>query len=306
MITPSDVVWELPEPLSTHDVAMHDGAVVTLRRHGNPAGPRLVLSHGNGLAIDLYYPFWSLLADRFDLVVYDLRKHGWNTSGDLSEHTVPTLVEDFNRTMEAIEHRYGKKLQVGIFHSISGLVALLSARNGRGFEALVLFDPPLCRPGSTYEIAEAAAARNAARTRRRSNSFRSPRELAEVLPYLPSFQRVVPGLFDLMARTTLHEHDGESGYQLRCPPEYEAQIIEYASAFAVAVDLEAIRCPVKAICADPTLPYSFWPSFNLAELMKVEYDFIPDTTHFLQLEKPEECVDRVLEFIDPIIAKRGE
>ncbi len=51
---------------------MDDGTVITLRRHGNPAGPRMVLSHGNGLAADLYYPFWSLLADRFDIVVHDL------------------------------------------------------------------------------------------------------------------------------------------------------------------------------------------------------------------------------------------
>lgn len=78
----------------------------------------------------------------------------------------------------------------------------------------------------------------------------------------------------------------------------------WSIAFAVAVDLEAIRCPAKgaALCADPTLPYSFWPSFNLAELMKVEYDFIPGTTHFLHPEKPAECIDRLLEFIDPIIA----
>ena len=72
----SETVWELPEPLSTHDVRVDDDTVITLRRHGNPQGPRLVMSHGNGLAIDLYYPFWSLLADDFDLIIYDLRNHG--------------------------------------------------------------------------------------------------------------------------------------------------------------------------------------------------------------------------------------
>ena len=47
---------------------MDDGVPIMLRRHGNPSGPRLVLSHGTGLAIDVYYPFWSLLADRFDFL----------------------------------------------------------------------------------------------------------------------------------------------------------------------------------------------------------------------------------------------
>ena len=74
VLTSSETLWEIPEPISTHEVRMDDGAVITLRRHGNPVGPRLVLSHGNGLAIDLYYPFWSLLTGEFDLIVYDLRK----------------------------------------------------------------------------------------------------------------------------------------------------------------------------------------------------------------------------------------
>ena len=58
----SETVWEVPEPLSVCEVHLDDRTITTVRRHGNPAGPRLVLSHGNGLAIDLYYPFWSLLA----------------------------------------------------------------------------------------------------------------------------------------------------------------------------------------------------------------------------------------------------
>ena len=295
------MVWELPAPLSTHDVVMYDGSVVTLRRHGNPDGPRLVLSHGNGLAIDLYYPFWSLLAGEFDLVVYDLRSHGWNATGDLSEHTIPTLVRDFERTTEAIERRYGRKPQVGVFHSLSALVALLSPGVSSGFEALALFDPPLCRPGPTYDIAQASAARNVAHTRRRAASFRSPQELAEVLPYLPPFRRVVPGFFDLMARTTLRKDDEGPGYRLRCPPEYEARIMESVTTFGVAVDPASVRRPVKVIGADPTPPFPYWPTFDLAELLGMDYEFVPGTTHFLQMEKPEECAARLRRFIDPII-----
>ena len=63
----SATLWDVPAPLDTHDVPVDPDTVITLRRHGNPDGPRLVLSHGNGLAIDLYYPFWSLLAEDFRL-----------------------------------------------------------------------------------------------------------------------------------------------------------------------------------------------------------------------------------------------
>ena len=77
MTTP-ETVWEVPEPRSTLEVPVDGGTVVTVRRHGAPDGPRIVLSHGTGLAIDLYYPFWSLLTADFDVIVYDLRNHGWN------------------------------------------------------------------------------------------------------------------------------------------------------------------------------------------------------------------------------------
>ncbi len=42
-----------------------------------------MFTHGCGFAADLYWPFWSLLADDFDVVVYDLRSHGWNEPSDL-------------------------------------------------------------------------------------------------------------------------------------------------------------------------------------------------------------------------------
>ena len=45
-----DLVWDIPEPLSTFDVPLEDGTVTVVRRHGNPAGVRLVMSHGAGLA----------------------------------------------------------------------------------------------------------------------------------------------------------------------------------------------------------------------------------------------------------------
>ncbi|MDE0389097.1 MAG: hypothetical protein OXI75_10400, partial [Rhodospirillales bacterium] len=66
----ADNVWEIPAPLSTFDVRLDADTVTTVRQHGNPSGPRVVLSHGSGLAADLYYPFWSLLADDYDLMVY--------------------------------------------------------------------------------------------------------------------------------------------------------------------------------------------------------------------------------------------
>ena len=48
----------VPAPREAVDLVMRDGAVIRLRRYGQPGATRLVLSHGNGLAINAYLPFW--------------------------------------------------------------------------------------------------------------------------------------------------------------------------------------------------------------------------------------------------------
>ena len=255
------------------------------------------MSHGNGLAVDLYYPFWSLLAADFDLVVYDLRSHGWNDVSALGRHNVPTLVSDHDAVLDAIDREYGEKPQVGVFHSVSALVSLLSPIRGGRYSALVLFDPPLCKPGRSHREFEAAAARAAEFTRRRTERFRSREEFSDVLPYLPPFRRFVPGAWDLMASTTLRERRDGPGYELRCPREYEARMIDYASVFGVAVEFDTLECPVQVIGADPTLPFSYLPTLDLSDITSVDYDFLPEATHFLQLEQPQECAAAMRDFL---------
>ena len=298
-------VWEVPEPDSVLDLQVGADTAIRVRRHGNPDGPRLVLSHGNGLAIDLYYPFWSLLTDEFDVVVHDLRNHGQNTVGPLEGHTLPTLAADHDLVIEAIGAEWGPKPTVGVYHSVSSLAALLAPSSGGNLDALVLFDPPLRRPGVLHEEFDDAAIDQAQRARGRSNRCRSKQNFADLIGFTPTFHDVVDGVGLLAAETTLREAPDGRGYELRCPPEYEAQIIEYARMFAVLVDLVSVQCPVKVIGADPTLPYSYLPSFDLGDIVGVDYDFLPDATHMLQLQQPSECVNVMREFLDSLALLRS-
>ncbi len=284
------------------NVRHDDGSITIVRRHGNPDGPRLLLCHGNGLAIDLYYPFWSLLVDDFDLIVYDLRNHGWNTLGAPQEHNVPNLVRDQEQVIDAVAKTYGDRPTTGVFHSLSALTTLLSPTLSAGrsgtLSAWILFDPPLYRPGPGDPDYDALAKQSAGMTRRRTHRFRKRSDFTDLLSYLPLLVRAVPGATDLMARTVLTESPGEEGYELRCPPEYEAQIIAYIRTYAFLVDFGSLPCPTKVIGSDPTLPYAYLPTFNLSHIQTVDYDFIPETTHFLQLEKPAECARTMCDFME--------
>lgn len=296
----SGPVWRLPKPLSTYAVRVDDDTYITVRRHGTPGGERLFFCHGNGLAIDLYYPFWSLFESEFDIFLYDLRNHGWNKPGSLDRHNVPNMADDHDRVIEAINLHYGPKPTVGVFHSVSAMAALASPTKGIGYEALILFDPPLCQPGRSYEEFETAAMRATASTLRRTEHFDSAEQLIEVLSVLPLYARTVPGVWELWARTTLRDRGDGEGYELRCPREYEARIVEFASVFAIWINFSSMKCPVKVIGADPTLPFSFLPTLELSDVLSVDYDFLPDATHWLQLEQPKECAALTREFMEEI------
>ena len=301
-----ETVWKIPEPLSVREVRLDTNTVTILRRHGNPAGPRLVLCHGNGFAIDLYYPFWSLLAPDFDLVMYDLRNHGWNTVGDREHHNIPTLIRDHELILEAIDHHYGSKPKIGVYHSVSALIALLAAATTTlrtsvqrsPLAAQVLLDPTLCRPGVSQLEFEVAAVRSAELIRRRGYRFQSREDYVELLRYAPAFLRVVPGVRELMARTTLRRSSEGHDYELRCPREYEAQIMQYTRIYCVLVDFDEIPCPTKVIGADPTLPYAYLPTLDLGDMASVDYDFLPETTHLFPLEKPAECAALIGDFVE--------
>ncbi|MCY3876701.1 MAG: alpha/beta hydrolase [Rhodobacteraceae bacterium] len=292
----AETVWKIPDPVSMCEVTLDDDSITTVRRHGNPSGLRLVLSHANGLAADLYYPFWSLLAEDFDLMVYDLRNHGWNRVGARQNHNIPVLMHDHDVILEAIARRYGDEPTVGVFHSVSALISLLSF--SRHLSALILFDPPLRKLTANELEFDAATERLAAQARRRGYRFRTEEEFADLLAYMPGFTRVLAGVRELMASSTLRRSPDGQGFELRCPREYEAQLMEYVRSFSPLLDLEWLPCPTKVIGADPTLSGIYLPAFEMSKVLTLNYDFLPESTHLLQLEQPAACVELLRDFLE--------
>src|SRR5271166_5728948 len=137
-------IHHVPRARHSFDVKMTDGATIHVRQHGVAGAPRLVLSHGNGLAIDGYFPFWGPLCERYEVVVFDFRNHGHNPLHHEDAHRWPRFVMDLEEVLQAVNTELGDKPAAGVFHSLSGVTAALHALQfGPRFEALVLFDPPI-------------------------------------------------------------------------------------------------------------------------------------------------------------------
>ena len=295
MTTPSG--WTVPKPECTHDVLLDYGATVTLRRHGNRSGLRLVLSHANGLASDLYYPFWSLFADDCDLVVYDLRNHGWNPAGALEGHNIANFVSDQTRIHEVIDDRWGPKPTVGVFHSVSALAALLSPRSGGEFAARILFDPPLCKPGPGQAAYAAGIRRAVQRASQRTSRFRTKRDYVDLLSVMSFLGGMTRPELELMADTTLRRVPDAEDYELRCPREHEAAVLRDLEHYAFCWDFGDLHCPTRIVGADPAAAGSHFPCSDLSDMPGVDYCFLPEAAHLLPLERPQECAALTYEYV---------
>ena len=293
----------VPEPLAVADIAMADGAVIRLRRHGNPAGPRVALSHGNGLATDAYLPFWSQLRAGWDIVLFDQRNHGENPLHGASGHTWERIAQDVVEIFDGIARAFGAKPVVGAFHSLSAVAAAMAAiRFGPRWSHLVLFDPPIFpRRGHPLETMEDLHMGDmAALARRRPERYPDPAAFAAQLAARPMFRRWVPGAHDLFARSTLRPDPAGNGWILRCPRELEARIFEDNVDPTIWPAMGSLPVPLFLIGADPRVEGQQAPAFlteGLASDQGLPYAMIPDTTHFLQIERPLEALRAMENFL---------
>ncbi len=292
-----------PQPRQAIELRMDDGAIIRVRRHGNLSGPRLVLSHGNGLAIDGYAPFWTLFCARYDVIVFDLRNHGQNPYHGAAGHNWPTFLSDAQTIWRGIRANWGEKPAAGVFHSLSGIVAIGQAlESGRRWDLLMLFDPPLTPPAG-HALREPFLEQQrelARRTLRRKERFSAPLELARRLEQNPAFCRWVPQAYAAMASATLRRDAAGPGYVLCCPRELEARIYATSDEVTFWTRMKRLEGPVKLVCGDPAhseLNVVSLVDRALSDEFGLAFEAVPDTSHFLQLEQPVHCARAVEEFL---------
>jgi pimeloyl-ACP methyl ester carboxylesterase len=286
------------------DLTMGDGAVVRARRYRRDGAARLFLSHGNGFAIDGYYPFWGELGERFELIVFDARNHGQNppAASGRDGHTYAQMALDLQLILRAITETFGPRPSVGVFHSMTARAAMKQAIEvGFPWAALILFDPPNVPPPGhpTHRAMDVFERRLADWALGRPERFADPSELANQYAETRAHANWVPGAHELMARAVLRP-DGDQ-WVLSCPRELEASIYLQAMTLNLWPAASACGGPVKLIAADPEAPRAPAPAFAnraLAEEGGYAYEAIPGTGHLLQIQRPDACRRAMLTFLD--------
>ena len=295
---------KIPEPLEAFDLEMDDGAPIRVRRHGRPdARVRVFVSHGNGFATDGYLAFWDRLRDDFDVIVFDMRNHGQNPPSDPANHHYPQMARDMERILSGVTARLGAKPTVGAFHSMSARAAMKQAvEDGWIWDALVLFDPPnVPLPGHPlYDDACAFEHKLVDWASNREARYADPAALEAEYAAARPHRKWVAGAHGLMARAQLRRDDARGDWVLVCPPALEASIYQAALTLELWPTAAEIGGPVKLVGADPDIegvPPTGKANRAIAAEGGYAYEAIPGTGHMLQIERPEECVRSLVEFL---------
>jgi pimeloyl-ACP methyl ester carboxylesterase len=294
--------FTVPPPSARADLTMKDGAVIRLRRYGKPGATRIVLGHGNGLAINAYAPFWLPLAERFDLVVFDMRNHGENPLHTQEGHVWENFFSDIEEVFQGIRAQFGEARTVAAMHSLSSIATLEHAWRNRGrWDAVCVFDPPMAPPaGHPLSALQGPDSQKlSTRAARRQSVFDSPDQLAAQYRR-PAFSHWRPEQADLLAQHTLRRMD-DGRWTLCCPPAFESFVFGSKKDPTLFHRMQEIGVPLRVIAGDPDSPYAS-PAAGVAKAARdecgVDVVMIPGTTHFLQFEEPQACRERLVEFIE--------
>src|SRR5262245_48657921 len=252
LTVPQTLVHGVTAPSRIFEVALADGATICVRAYGN--GPRLVMSHGNGLAIEAYRPFWSLLLDRYEVVMFDFRHHGLASPYRGPMRNWPTFIADFGTIHAGIERVIGPADSIGVFHSLSSLTALLhtaaqSVTQCVSWRGLMAFEPPCPPPaghpefepfwGMHRKLAEGAE--------RRRPVFQSVEDLAASFARVGSFRRMNAATRHALAAATLRHDAANRRYELACAREFESETFRLRNLEGAWQRIGTISLPVGIV-----------------------------------------------------------
>lgn len=264
-------------------------------------GPETHLLHANGFCAGTYNPFVKHLVNDLKITATDVRGHGDSIGQTLGR------IDHWKIFAEDLKSFIDKKMNspvIGIGHSLGAVTTYIAAATyPHLFSGIILIDPVILPKRILFlmKIMRATGLIGkfhlASGARRRKKVFAGKKEaLQRFTSGRGIFKTWSPEFVDAYLECGLLEED-ENTAVLKCDPELEAQIFESAPTDAWEY-ASRILCPVLAIRGEKS--DTFYPDAaeNLKKYIK-DYTLVtvPETGHFVPMEKPEECASIIMDFI---------
>lgn len=302
------------EPLSMNEaieietektfITLGDGARVAARRWGAEKPARMVISHGNGLAIDGFLEFGMALADAFEVIAFDMRNHGQSGPGAVLADPWPRFVQDIPEIFDGIEAHFGAKPTHGAFHSLSSASTILAqGQNPRPWRSLTLYEPPV-PPVADAGLLEQFLSLHAGlteRTRNRRRQFRDAAHLVASLGRSPTFGGIGAAALLRLAQAMLMRSDAnpEAPWELVCHPEMEANTFDTRRACDYWEGLARVNVPVQVVLGTAhghDMPILIETATCLAQSFGFDCAKLEGGGHLMQLQRPQRSAEKALGF----------
>lgn len=258
------------------------------------SGPGLLLLHANGFLGWVYRKMIAKLVDRYHVRTLDLRGQGDSETPALDQDHWKNMARDVE---EIIEH-LGLRDFYGIGHSGgAALLALYAATHPGKVKRLALLEPVTVPHEPPY--LERLSAENhpfVERARRRRIVWDNRQQLFDAYQGKEAFaawdEEV---LWDYVNHGTYDLPDGRIA--LKCPAEVEAQVFALTTSINIFAQLDKIDCPVLVLRGALTDgPLSVVAERVAQRIPQGSLVTVPDTGHFLAMEKPEEVANIISEY----------
>lgn len=252
-------------------------------------------------AVSCHSRDWDATVRRLEashsVIAVDARGHG------RSEKSGPYTWSQLGSDLCSFIHSLDLTSIIGVGHSLGGHPLLQAAATlNRRFKALLLFEPAVYAPRA-YESASQAKIFDSPDEHpfaKRRAIWDSPEHWFE------SIKDRTP--FKIWSEEVLWDHcqhglewDERGGYQLRCPPLVEAEVMLECVNTDVHHLLSSIDIPVKVYRSKvasgfrhplDTIHSVTWP--KLAQYLKRGRDIhLPDVSHYIPMERPELVADEL-------------
>lgn len=285
-------------------LALSDGGRVAIRRWGEAKPERIVMSHGNGLAIDGFYEFANVLMDDFEVVVFDMRSHGQSGPGEVMQNPWPRFVKDIPEIYDSIQDRFGEKPTHGAFHSLSSIATLMAqSQEPRGWRSLTLYEPPVppVADEALLEEFEEAHRGLSRRTRARRRRFSGAERLVTSLRRSPTFGGIPDEVIERLAEGMLYraDNDPEAPYELVCDPDMEANTFDIRLPREWWDGIANVRVPVQVVMGTTLghdLPVLIRSAAFLAQSFGFETAAVEGGGHLMQMQRPQRSADHAVRF----------
>lgn len=253
-------------------------------------GPALFLVHANGFLGCVYRLMLARLADHFRILTLDLRGQGDSEKpAALEQYHWQYLADD---VAGVIDH-LGLQGLYAIGHSGgASLLALYAATHPGQVKSLALMEP-VCFPHEPEFLTHPSMKDHpfVERARRRREVWDSRQQLFTAYQGRETFadwQEAV--LWDYVNHGTYDLADGRIA--LQCSAAVEAQVFANSQALDIFSQLDQIACPALVLRGAQTDPPLFVAAERVAQrIPHGSLVTVPDTSHFLPMEKPEEVGD---------------